>query len=100
MDPKQLTIEQVQEILLKEKYVCDRSLATVVYLSLYNSEIIDSRPLVGLKNLSRLYLGGNHIVDVDPLAASAHFSMRLVHPHDLHPARRVRYWKYPAPSGE
>ena len=34
MDPKQLTIEQVQEILLKEKYVCDRSLATVVYLSL------------------------------------------------------------------
>ena len=34
VDPKQLTIEQVQEILLKEKYVCDRSLATVVYLSL------------------------------------------------------------------
>ena len=34
MNPKQLTIEQVQEILLKEKYVCDRSLATVVYLSL------------------------------------------------------------------
>ena len=34
MDLKQLTIEQVQEILLKEKYVCDRSLATVVYLSL------------------------------------------------------------------
>src|SRR3989337_4480738 len=34
VDPKQLTMEQVQEILLKEKYVCDRSLATVVYLSL------------------------------------------------------------------
>ncbi|HME62837.1 MAG TPA: MoxR family ATPase [Candidatus Binatia bacterium] len=34
MDPKQLTIEKVQEVLLKEKYVCDRSLATVVYLSL------------------------------------------------------------------
>ena len=34
MNPKQLTIEQVQEILFKEKYVCDRSLATVVYLSL------------------------------------------------------------------
>jgi len=34
VDPKQLTIEQVQEVLLKEKYVCDRSLATVVYLSL------------------------------------------------------------------
>ena len=34
MDPKQLTIDDVQEILLKEEYVCDRSLATVVYLSL------------------------------------------------------------------
>jgi len=31
---KQLTIEKVQEILRKEQYVCDRSLATVVYLSL------------------------------------------------------------------
>ncbi len=34
MDPKQLTIEQVQEVLRGEKYICDRSLATVVYLSL------------------------------------------------------------------
>lgn len=34
VNPKQLTIEDVQEILLKEDYVCDRSLATVVYLSL------------------------------------------------------------------
>lgn len=34
MNPKQLTIEEVQEVLLKEQYVCDRSLATVVYLSL------------------------------------------------------------------
>src|SRR5687767_10717328 len=34
VNPKQLTIEQVQEILLEEKYVCDRALATVVYLSL------------------------------------------------------------------
>ncbi|MGE5819053.1 MAG: AAA family ATPase [Deltaproteobacteria bacterium] len=34
MNPKQLTIEQVQEILRVEKYICDRSLATVVYLSL------------------------------------------------------------------
>ena len=34
MNPKQLTIEKVQEILRKEQYVCDRSLATVVYLSL------------------------------------------------------------------
>ncbi len=34
MNPKQLTIDQVQEILRTEQYVCDRSLATVVYLSL------------------------------------------------------------------
>ena len=34
MNPKQLTIDDVQEILLKKEYVCDRSLATVVYLSL------------------------------------------------------------------
>jgi hypothetical protein len=32
VNPKQLTIDDVQEILLKEEYVCDRSLATVVYL--------------------------------------------------------------------
>ena len=34
MNPKQLTIEKVQEILRREQYVCDRALATVVYLSL------------------------------------------------------------------
>src|ERR687896_131065 len=34
VNPKLLTIDEVQEILLQEKYVCDRSLATVVYLSL------------------------------------------------------------------
>ena len=34
MDPRNLTIDQVQEILRAERYICDRSLATVVYLSL------------------------------------------------------------------
>jgi MoxR-like ATPase len=34
LDPKQLTIEKVQEVLREERYICDRSLATVVYLSL------------------------------------------------------------------
>jgi MoxR-like ATPase len=34
VNPKQFTIEQVQEILRGERYICDRSLATVVYLSL------------------------------------------------------------------
>jgi len=34
VDPRNLTIEKVQEILRSERYICDRSLATVVYLSL------------------------------------------------------------------
>jgi MoxR-like ATPase len=34
VDPKEFTIEKVQDILRSERYICDRSLATVVYLSL------------------------------------------------------------------
>jgi MoxR-like ATPase len=34
VNSKELSIEQVQEILRSQQYVCDRSLATVVYLSL------------------------------------------------------------------
>jgi MoxR-like ATPase len=34
VNPKDLTIEQVQDILRAERYICDRSLATVIYLSL------------------------------------------------------------------
>src|ERR1043166_1747855 len=34
VNPNELTIEHVQEILRAERYICDRSLATVVYLSL------------------------------------------------------------------
>jgi MoxR-like ATPase len=34
VNPKELTIEQVQDVLRAEKYICDRSLATVVYLCL------------------------------------------------------------------
>ena len=34
MNANELTIEKVQEILRDERYICDRSLATVVYLSL------------------------------------------------------------------
>ena len=34
MNSKGLTIEKIQQALLKEKYICDRSLATVVYLSI------------------------------------------------------------------
>ncbi len=34
MNPKELTIERVQKVLREERYICDRSLATIVYLSL------------------------------------------------------------------
>jgi len=34
MSQKKLTIEKIQEALAKERYICDRSLATVVYLSI------------------------------------------------------------------
>ena len=34
MNPKKLTIEKIQEALRKREYICDRSLATVVYLSI------------------------------------------------------------------
>ncbi len=34
VNQKGLTIEKIQQALLKEKYICDRSLATVVYLSI------------------------------------------------------------------
>ena len=34
MNPKGLTIEKVQEVLGQRHYICDRSLATVVYLSI------------------------------------------------------------------
>jgi MoxR-like ATPase len=34
VNPTELTIDRVQEILRSERYICDRSLATVVYLSL------------------------------------------------------------------
>jgi MoxR-like ATPase len=34
VNPKKLTIEKIQEALRKQQYICDRSLATVVYLSI------------------------------------------------------------------
>ena len=34
MNPKKLSIEKIQEALRKHKYICDRSLATVIYLSI------------------------------------------------------------------
>jgi len=34
VNPKKLTIEEIQEALRKQQYICDRSLATVVYLSI------------------------------------------------------------------
>jgi MoxR-like ATPase len=34
VNPKKLSIEKIQEALRKQKYICDRSLATVIYLSI------------------------------------------------------------------
>jgi len=34
VNPKKLTIEKIQEALRKQKYICDRSLSTVIYLSM------------------------------------------------------------------
>jgi len=34
VNPKKLTIEKIQEALREQQYICDRSLATVVYLSI------------------------------------------------------------------
>ena len=34
MTSKELTIEKIQEVLRKQQYICDRSLATVVFLSI------------------------------------------------------------------
>ncbi len=34
MIPKELTIEKIQEVLRKQQYICDRSLATVIFLSI------------------------------------------------------------------
>ena len=34
MNPKKLTIEKIQEALRQQQYICDRSLATVIYLSI------------------------------------------------------------------
>jgi len=34
VNPKKLSIEKIQEALRKHKYICDRSLATVIYLSI------------------------------------------------------------------
>jgi len=35
MNPKKLTIEKIQEVLRKQQYICDRSLATVIFLSIH-----------------------------------------------------------------
>ena len=35
MIPKKLTIEKIQEALRKQQYICDRSLATVIFLSIH-----------------------------------------------------------------
>ncbi|HEY3306708.1 MAG TPA: MoxR family ATPase [Candidatus Binatia bacterium] len=59
MNPKQLTIEKVQEALGKEKYICDRSLATVVYLSIAMGKplLLEGEAGVGKTEVAKVLAG-------------------------------------------
>lgn len=56
MNPRNMTIEQVQEILRGERYICDRSLATVVYLSLVMSKplLLEGEAGVGKTEIAKV----------------------------------------------
>ncbi len=56
MDPRNLTIERVQEFLRGERYICDRSLATVVYLSLVMSKplLLEGEAGVGKTEIAKV----------------------------------------------
>lgn len=56
MDPRNLTIDQVQEFLRGESYICDRSLATVVYLSLVMSKplLLEGEAGVGKTEIAKV----------------------------------------------
>ncbi len=56
MNPNELTIEQVQDILRAERYICDRSLATVVYLSLVMSKplLLEGEAGVGKTEIAKV----------------------------------------------
>ena len=56
MDPKKLTIEMIQEALRKHQYICDRSLATVVYLSIAMGKpvLLDGEAGVGKTEIAKV----------------------------------------------
>jgi MoxR-like ATPase len=56
VNPKELTIEQVQDILRAERYICDRSLATVVYLALVMSKplLLEGEAGVGKTEIAKV----------------------------------------------
>jgi MoxR-like ATPase len=59
VDPKQLTIERVQDALRQEKYICDRSLATVVYLSIAMGKplLLEGEAGVGKTEVAKVLAG-------------------------------------------
>jgi len=66
VNPTELTIEKVQEILRSERYICDRSLATVVYLSLVMGKplLLEGEAGVGKTEIAKVLskvLGANLI---------------------------------------
>src|SRR3989442_12519043 len=56
VNPTELTIEPVQEILRTERYICDRSLATVVYLSLVMGKplLLEGEASVGKTEIAKV----------------------------------------------
>jgi MoxR-like ATPase len=59
VDPKQLTIEKVQDALRQDKYICDRSLATVVYLSIAMGKplLLEGEAGVGKTEVAKVLAG-------------------------------------------
>jgi MoxR-like ATPase len=59
VNPKELTIEKVQDALRKEKYICDRSLATVVYLSIAMGKplLLEGEAGVGKTEVAKVLAG-------------------------------------------
>ncbi len=59
VDPKKLTIEKIQEALRAEKYICDRSLATVVYLSIAMGKpvLLEGEAGVGKTEVAKVLAG-------------------------------------------
>jgi MoxR-like ATPase len=100
VNPQQLTIEKVQEILLKEKYVCDRALATVVYLSLVMGKplLLEGEAGVGKTEIAKVLskVLGSRLIRLQCYegldANTGALRMELSQADAPHQARRDRAW--------